>query len=171
MYHQFVQIWCRLYLGSNKLYWLKYILLLLAPPDEDFIESDPDTRYQEDQEETDPEDQEGSYTEDQEESYQEYQEESYQDDQEESYSDNQEEPDPELEFQAERDVQSPNSLEMTKTIQEKGYHAYDDDQFRWHTIRVNNREKVLDLRLIEPYMKVITHGGMILLFMIELKLV
>ncbi|XP_001626140.3 uncharacterized protein LOC5505290 isoform X2 [Nematostella vectensis] len=34
-----------------------------------------------------------------------------------------------------------------------------DEHYRWHTVRVNKREKVLDLKLLEPYMKVITHGG------------
>lgn len=34
-----------------------------------------------------------------------------------------------------------------------------DDKFRWHTVSVNGREKVLDLKLLEPYMKVISHGG------------
>ncbi|KXJ28505.1 uncharacterized protein LOC110238634 [Exaiptasia diaphana] len=68
-------------------------------------------------------------------------------------------PDENVAVQAELERQQPKSLEVTKTIQDKVYHAYDDEQFRWHTIRVNNREKVLDLRLIEPYMKVITHGG------------
>lgn len=35
-----------------------------------------------------------------------------------------------------------------------------DARFRWHTVSVNGREKVLDLKLLEPYMKVISHGGM-----------
>lgn len=34
-----------------------------------------------------------------------------------------------------------------------------DSRFRWHTVSVNGREKVLDLKLLEPYMKVISHGG------------
>jgi len=36
-----------------------------------------------------------------------------------------------------------------------------DSRFRWHTVSVNGREKVLDLKLLEPYMKVISHGGMV----------
>ena len=35
----------------------------------------------------------------------------------------------------------------------------DDDRFRWHTVSVNGRDKILDLKLLEPYMKVISHGG------------
>lgn len=33
------------------------------------------------------------------------------------------------------------------------------ERFRWHTVSVNGREKVLDLKLLESYMKVISHGG------------
>lgn len=35
----------------------------------------------------------------------------------------------------------------------------DGDRFRWHTVSVNGRDKILDLKLLEPYMKVISHGG------------
>ena len=37
------------------------------------------------------------------------------------------------------------------------------ERFRWHTVSLNGREKVLDLKLLEPYMKVISHGGTVLL--------
>lgn len=37
------------------------------------------------------------------------------------------------------------------------------ERFRWHTVSVNGREKVLDLKLLEPYMKVISHGGTVTL--------
>ena len=33
------------------------------------------------------------------------------------------------------------------------------DRYRWHTVSVNGRDKILDLKLLEPYMKVISHGG------------
>jgi len=35
----------------------------------------------------------------------------------------------------------------------------DGDRYRWHTVSVNGRDKILDLKLLEPYMKVISHGG------------
>lgn len=35
----------------------------------------------------------------------------------------------------------------------------DSERFRWHTVSVNGRDKILDLKLLEPYMKVISHGG------------
>ena len=35
----------------------------------------------------------------------------------------------------------------------------DGDRFRWHTVSVHGRDKILDLKLLEPYMKVISHGG------------
>ena len=34
-------------------------------------------------------------------------------------------------------------------------------EYRWHTVTLAGREKVLDLKVLEPYMKVITHGGMV----------
>ena len=40
-----------------------------------------------------------------------------------------------------------------------GESAGHGERFRWHTVSVNGREKVLDLKLLEPYMKVISHGG------------
>ena len=33
------------------------------------------------------------------------------------------------------------------------------DMFRWYTVSVNSRNKVLDLKLLTPYLKVISHGG------------
>ena len=33
------------------------------------------------------------------------------------------------------------------------------DPSRWQTIVYNGQHKVIDLKLIEPYMKVLTHGG------------
>ena len=33
------------------------------------------------------------------------------------------------------------------------------ERFRWHTVSVNGRDKILDLKLLESYMKVISHGG------------
>ncbi|RMX46898.1 hypothetical protein pdam_00014498 [Pocillopora damicornis] len=35
----------------------------------------------------------------------------------------------------------------------------DENRFRWHTVSVHGRDKILDLKLLEPYMKVISHGG------------
>jgi hypothetical protein len=70
---------------------------------------------------------------------------------------------PELHAEPEEENQAENpenpEFNSLETLQEKSFYAYDDERYRWHTIRVNNREKVLDLKLIEPYMKVITHGG------------
>ena len=35
----------------------------------------------------------------------------------------------------------------------------DRNNFRWYTVSVSGRDKILDLKLLEPYMKVISHGG------------
>ena len=37
----------------------------------------------------------------------------------------------------------------------------DNNRFRWHTVSVHGRDKILDLKLLEPYMKVISHGGIL----------
>jgi len=33
------------------------------------------------------------------------------------------------------------------------------ERFRWYTVSLNGRDKILDLKLLESYMKVISHGG------------
>ena len=33
------------------------------------------------------------------------------------------------------------------------------EDWRWYTVSVNSRDKVLDLDMLAPYMKVISHGG------------
>jgi hypothetical protein len=34
-----------------------------------------------------------------------------------------------------------------------------DDPLRWHTVVFNGQHKVIDLKLLEPFLKVLTHGG------------
>lgn len=34
-----------------------------------------------------------------------------------------------------------------------------EDPLRWHTVVFNGHHKVIDLKLLEPYLKVLTHGG------------
>ena len=37
-----------------------------------------------------------------------------------------------------------------------------DDPLRWHTVVFNGQHKVIDLKLLEPFLKVLTHGGKLL---------
>ena len=41
-----------------------------------------------------------------------------------------------------------------------------DDPLRWHTVVFNGQHKVIDLKLLEPFLKVLTHGGNPDLFLI-----
>ena len=34
-----------------------------------------------------------------------------------------------------------------------------DDPLRWHTVVFNGQHKVIDLKVLEPFLKVLTHGG------------
>lgn len=34
------------------------------------------------------------------------------------------------------------------------------DSLRWHTVIFNGQHKLIDLKLLEPFLKVLTHGGM-----------
>ena len=44
----------------------------------------------------------------------------------------------------------------------------DENRFRWHTVSVHGRDKILDLKLLEPYMKVISHGGIFIYLVVYL---
>lgn len=56
------------------------------------------------------------------------------------------------------DKETQYGQEQEKTVESNGSSDH-GKSFRWHTVSVNGREKILDLKLLEPYMKVISHGG------------
>ncbi|KAJ7393933.1 Protein prune 2 [Desmophyllum pertusum] len=53
----------------------------------------------------------------------------------------------------ERNIEGEEGTDVRLDVNAQG------DSFRWHTVSVNGRDKILDLKLLEPYMKVISHGG------------
>lgn len=48
-----------------------------------------------------------------------------------------------------------NGLEELEDEVENGF----QDPARWHTVVFNGQHKVIDLKLLEPFLKVLTHGG------------
>lgn len=80
--------------------------------------------------------------------------EEYEGDEESEIADDDEQDDNEQVVDKEKDKKDLDA----KAQQEVGL---DVDRFRWHTVSVNGRDKILDLKLLEPYMKVISHGGIV----------
>ncbi|KAL9985468.1 hypothetical protein ACROYT_G007881 [Oculina patagonica] len=79
-------------------------------------------------------------------------EEEYEGDEESEIGDEDEEDDNDQVVEGEEDKQEPD----VKAQLEAGSGG---DRFRWHTVSVKGRDKILDLKLLEPYMKVVSHGG------------
>ena len=78
-------------------------------------------------------------------------EEEYEGDEESEIADDDEQDDNEqmVEKEDKKDLNAKAQLEVGSDV----------ERFRWHTVSVNGRDKILDLKLLEPYMKVISHGG------------
>ena len=56
--------------------------------------------------------------------------------------------------------------EITDTQEQSEERSGLDDPLRWHTVVFNGQHKVIDLKLLEPFLKVLTHGGNPDLFLI-----
>ena len=79
---------------------------------------------------------------------------------EESFEDEENEMVDDREEEDERENREEEQSEHPQIKEQDGQMSPDDrNNFRWYTVSVSGRDKILDLKLLEPYMKVISHGG------------